>query len=252
MGHSEVKMVVLSVETSGRKGSVALGQEQRIIAEIAFSGMMRHSAELFASIQSLLNQAEKTPQDIRHLYLTVGPGSFTGLRIGITMAKMMSFANDIDIVPVSTMDVIAGNASQYIADTNHRIKRIGTILDAKRKQFYVSIFDRIADGWEKVVPDCLMTSAEFAQKFGESNEPPWLLGEGLVYYEDQFRADGFNIINEEYWYPRAANLFFIGRKLAQQGKFVNAAALKPLYLREPDAVEKSQRSKSQKNHRIPG
>ena len=245
-------MVVLSVETSGRKGSVALGQGQRIIAERTFSGMMRHSAELFASIQCLLDQAQKKPQDIRHLYLTVGPGSFTGLRIGITMAKMMSFANDIDIVPVSTMDVIAANASQYIADTNRRINRIGTILDAKRRQFYVAIFDRYEDGWEKVVPDCLMTSAEFAKKIGKSIKPTWLLGEGLVYYADQFRTDGFNVIDEDYWYPHAANLYFIGRKLAQEGKFVNAPTLKPLYLRGPDAVEKSQRGKSQKNHRIPG
>lgn len=243
MGHFDGKTGVLAVETSGRRGSVAVGQGQRIIAKRTFSEVMRHGAELFTSVQSLLSQAGKEPEDIKQLYITVGPGSFTGLRISVTMAKMMSFANDIDIVAVSTMDVIAGNASRYMADTNRQIKRIGTILDAKRKQFYVAVFERIADEWEKVVPECLMTATDFVERFGGSDEPIWLLGEGLLYYAKQFRTDGINIMEEDYWYPSAGSLYFIGRKLAQAGNFADAAALKPFYLREPEAVEKSQRDR---------
>lgn len=243
MGYFDIEKAVLSVDTSGRRGSAAIGRGQRIIAEINFSGVMRHSAELFTSIQALLRQSDRKPEDIKQLYITVGPGSFAGLRIGVTMAKMMRFTNDIDIVAVSTMDVIASNASKYIADTNRQIKRIGTILDAKRKQFYVAVFDRIADGWKKVVPECLMTATDFVERFGGSDEPIWLLGEGLLYYAEQFRTEGTNVMEEDYWYPNACSLYFIGRKLAQAGNFVDAAALKPFYLREPDAVEKSQRDR---------
>ena len=156
---------------------------------------------------------------------------------------MMCFTNNIDIVAVSTMDVIANNASRYIADTNQRIKRIGTILDAKRKQFYVAVFDRIADGWKKVLPECLMTAPDFVERFGTNDNPIWLLGEGLLYYAEQFRTEGTNVMEEEYWYPSARSLYYIGRKLAQAGNFADGSALKPLYLRQPDAVEKSQRDK---------
>jgi tRNA threonylcarbamoyladenosine biosynthesis protein TsaB len=237
------KTLVLSVETSGRRGSVAFGAGERVIAEITFSGVMRHSAELFTSVQALLNQVGKEAEDIEQLYITVGPGSFTGLRIGVTMAKMMSFANDIGILGVSTMDVIAHNASRYIADTKSPIKQIGTILDAKRSQFYISIFERVEDDWVKVQRECLMTASEFTERFGGSNKPLLLLGEGLLHYADQFRTEGINIIDEDYWYPSASSLYFIGRTLAQTGNFADAAALNPFYLREPEAVEKRQRGR---------
>lgn len=237
------KTLALSVETSGRRGSVAFGTGERIIAEITFSAVMRHSAELFTSVQALLKQVRKKPEDIEHIYITVGPGSFTGLRIGVTMAKMMSFANDIRIVGVSTMDVIAKNASRYIDDTKSPIKKIATILDAKRNQFYISIFERVEDDWVKIQMECLMTASEFVERFGASNNPLWLLGEGLLYYADQFRTDRIHIIDQNYWYPSAGSLYLIGRKLAQLGKFTDAEALKPFYLREPDVIEKQKRDR---------
>ena len=207
---------------------------------------MKHSAELFITLRSLLTLAGKEPENIEHLYITVGPGSFTGLRIGTTMAKMMALANEIDIVAVSTMDVIAANASRYMHDTGRQIKQIATILDAKRKQFYVAVYDRIADEWEKVVPESLMTATDFLERFGSIEKPIWLLGEGLLYYAEQFQKNGINIMEEEYWYPSAESLYFIGRKLAQQGCFADAAALKPFYLRQPETLEKSKRNKKPK------
>jgi tRNA threonylcarbamoyladenosine biosynthesis protein TsaB len=243
MGDFEKKTLCLSVETSGRKGSVALGKNARIIAETSFSGQMRHSCELFTSVQSLLNSKGKKAKEIGQIFISVGPGSFTGLRIGVTMAKMMSFANDTLISGVNTMDLLAVNATEFMEFNDCKISRIGTILDAKRKQFYISVFDRIEGKWVKILPDCLMTSSEFTEKFGQDDKPIWLLGEGLVYYAEQFHKESINIMEEKYWYPSAKKLYFIGRKLAQAGKFANSDALKPFYLREPGAVEKlSQKS----------
>ena len=242
----DAKTGILAIETSGRKGSLAFGHGKRIIAKRTLSGLMKHSAELFITLQSLLTLAGKKPENIEHLYITVGPGSFTGLRIAVTIAKMMSFANDTLIVPISTMDVIADYASRYIDDKNPQIKRIGTILDAKRKLFYVALFEKYADQWIKVVPDCLMTPADFVKRFAQEKEPIWLTGEGLLYYKELFRSENIYTMEEKYWYPSAERLYFIGRKLAQQGCFADAAALKPFYLRQPQTLEKSKRNKKTK------
>ena len=107
------KSLILAVETSGRTGSVAIGAGDDILAEKTFSGQMRHSAELFVSAERLLSQIGAGAEKIKHVYFAAGPGSFTGLRIAVTMAKMMAFANGAKIVAVSTMDVIAENASIY-------------------------------------------------------------------------------------------------------------------------------------------
>jgi tRNA A37 threonylcarbamoyladenosine modification protein TsaB len=71
------KKFALAVETSGRIGSVAIGQDDTIISESAFSGFMKHSAELFDALSALLNTVHARPEHVEHLYITAGPGSFT-------------------------------------------------------------------------------------------------------------------------------------------------------------------------------
>jgi tRNA threonylcarbamoyladenosine biosynthesis protein TsaB len=115
------KPLILAVETSSRIGSVAIALGEQILAEAAFSGPMRHSAELFPAIRSLLERFSRKPQEIDHIYISVGPGSFTGLRIAVTMAKAMHLANPpqrTKIIAVDTRDVIAANAIDYIKKKN--------------------------------------------------------------------------------------------------------------------------------------
>jgi len=231
--------IILSVETSGRTGSVAAGIGDEILVEATFSGIMRHSAELFPNISAVLTQIGKKSHDVDHVYISAGPGSFTGLRIAVTMAKIMAFAGKAKIVPVSTMDVIAEGANSYIKDKNVEIKRIATILDAKRKQFYAAVFEKSNGRWSKTMKECLLSSGEFIEQFATSTEPIWLLGEGLVYYKDAFTAEGVRFLDEKYWPATARATYLVGRTNAKAGKFADADRLVPLYLRSPEAVKKS-------------
>ena len=238
MAEQTDKSVVLAVETSGRNGAVAAGIGDQILAEISFSAQLKHSAELFPSAQRVLARLGKKVKDIEHLYIAAGPGSFTGLRIAVTMAKMTAFAAGVKIVAVNTMDVIATNATRYRIETGEEIGRIAVILDAKRKQFYIAVFDWADGRWVKVKADCLMTSPQFVRQFGSDKEPLWLLGEGLVFYKDAFLADGVRIMEKEYWSARAGGVYLIGRTLAKAGQFTDPANLVPFYLRRPEAEEK--------------
>ena len=85
------KSLILAIETSGRIGSIAIGSGDTIIEEYVFSGFMKHSAELFPEIQKILDNNHLIPAQISDLYITAGPGSFTGLRIAVTAAKRFHY-----------------------------------------------------------------------------------------------------------------------------------------------------------------
>ena len=221
--------MILALETSGRTGSVALGTTNRLLAEIQFSAQMRHSAELFPTIQTLLKNVNGTPADIKQVYVSIGPGSFTGLRIALAFAKTMSLAIGSKIVAVDTLDAIAAGGAEYIDSKDLQVNRIATILDAKRGQFFTAVYEH-NDGWQKTLPDCLMTPDEFLQKFA-SQTPIHLLGEGLVYYKDKFKADTVSFLDESLWPPKASQIYQLGLKKAAAQQFSDPLTLQPLYLR---------------------
>lgn len=238
--------LVLAVETSGRMGSVAIAAGEHILAETHLSGPMRHSSEVFPAISGLLKRFSKKPNDIEHIYISVGPGSFTGLRIAVSIAKTMHLANKVKIAAVDTLDVIAANADDYIRQEKTTVEQIAVVLDAKRGQFYVAAYRytgdeqrKASDGiWEKIFPDSLMTASQFLAQFADKTKPIRLLGEGLVYYADIFKAEGIHFLNESCWTPRAEKVHMLGWKMACAGQFANPLTLQPKYLRKPQVTEK--------------
>ena len=247
------KPLILAVETSGRLGSVALATGQKILADADFSAPMRHSAEIFPAIANLLGRFDRKPKEIEHIYISVGPGSFTGLRIAATLAKTMHLANAAKIVAVDTLDVIAANAidltiENTLRSSNHETQNtkhetIAAILDAKRGQFFIAVYQRTTNHepqttnhgiWKKIIPDSLMTAPQFLDRFACKEEPVWLLGEALVYCKDEFKAEGIRFLDKRYWTPRAEKVHLLGWKKAQQGQFADPFTLTPTYLRRPD------------------
>ena len=245
--------LILAIETSGRLGSVALAQGDKLLAESHFSGPMRHSAEIFPAITDLLSKFSKKPDQIEHVYISLGPGSFTGLRIAVTIAKTVALANNAKIVTVDTLDCIAANISPQ-----DNSQRLGVILDAKRGQFFIAVYEQSEQPpvsfprkressidyllyatrypLKKVLPDCLMTAEEFLAQF--TDKPIILAGEGLVFYKDKFAHKNIRVLDEKFWNPSAANIHLLGWQLANQGQFADPLTLTPNYVRGPDAIVK--------------
>jgi tRNA threonylcarbamoyladenosine biosynthesis protein TsaB len=247
--------LILALETSGRAGSVAIALGKKMLGETCFSGPMRHSAEIFPAIQQLLERFSRKPKEIEHIYISIGPGSFTGLRIAAALAKSMHLANGVShpqadetkIIAVDTLDVLAANATDYIKNEKAEgLNKIAAILDAKRSQFFIAAYQNEQGGWKKIMPDCLMTAEQFLENFADNSKsrkgwlapPVWLLGEGLVFYKDKFKADGIRFLDEKYWYPRAENVYKLGWQKALAGQFADPLTLQPTYLRKPDVKEK--------------
>src|SRR6185295_15226185 len=129
-------MRALALETSGRTGSVALVTDgAQIVSEETFAHGLQHAAHLLPMIDRLCRAQGWTPRDVDELYISAGPGSFTGLRIGITLAKTLAFATGVKIVAVPTVEVLTENAP---AEARHVI----IVLDAKRDQILTARFER--------------------------------------------------------------------------------------------------------------
>jgi tRNA threonylcarbamoyladenosine biosynthesis protein TsaB len=236
------KPLILAVETSGRTGSVAIAHGEQLLGETDFSGSMRHSAEIFPVAEALLQRFSRKPKEIEHIYISIGPGSFTGLRIAVAFAKTMRLANVTRIVAVDTLDVIAGNASDYSQEKDAAIERIATILDAKRGQFFIAAYQRLVSDsvcvrYEKTLPACLMTASQFLERFADA-EPIWLLGEGLLHYKEAFKHANIQFLPEDYWVPRASKVHQLGWEKALKGEFADPLTLQPTYIRRPEAEEK--------------
>ena len=265
--------LILAVETSGRLGSVALAHGDKLLAESHFSGQMRHSAEIFPAITDLLCKFNKKPDQIEQVYISLGPGSFTGLRIAVTIAKTIALANQAKIVAVDTLDCIAANvlSKSDESDRSDWSDRLAVILDAKRSQFFIAVYESVSQPdlslrakrsnlnqlktqnsklktdyplyatrypLKKVLPDSLMTAEEFLEKFTDSGKQIALIGEGLVFYKDKFAHKNVSVLDEKFWNPSAANIHRLGWQLANQGQFADPLTLTPNYIRGPDVTIK--------------
>jgi tRNA threonylcarbamoyl adenosine modification protein YeaZ len=256
VGAAKVKEGIDVLNTSSaieREGTLASAQP---FGEAGSSrSRMRHSAEVFPAIVGLLSRFGKKPNQIEQVYISVGPGSFTGLRIAVTIAKTMALANQAKIVAVDTLDCIAANVINFAAAESPQFyvgglnpdERLATILDAKRSQFFIAVYEqseirnpksKIDFPLIKVLPDSLMTADEFLDRF--TDKPVALIGEGLVYYKDKFiRRGGFavpnvRVLDENFWNPSAANVYRLGWQMALQNQFADPLTLSPNYLRGPD------------------
>ena len=220
----------LAIETSGRIGSVAVVEDGRVLGEEQFPHGLQHAAEILPRIDRLCRQQSWGPRDIGDLYVSVGPGSFTGLRIGVTLAKTIAFATGARIVAVPTVRVLAHNPP---AQSRHLI----IVLDAKREQIFTARVERQDDRWVESEPAHLDS---LAAMLARSPRPVYLLGEGVPYHRSFIPADDPSVIvtPAESWRPRAAAVALEGRRLAAEGHFTDPDRLAPLYIRRPEAEEK--------------
>lgn len=251
---------ILAIETSSQVGSVAVAQGNVLLAEYSFSGSLRHTSQLLPVMSHLTKQQGWEPSDIDHLYISNGPGSFTGLRIAVTVAKSFSLAQPhVRIVAVPSTDVLVQNALQAVTkNPRDNLKYVAVVLDAKRKQIYTSLYARDEPTAGKTTEENQNPVPHFRtirtamvcppEKLLEiSPRPLYLLGTGMKSYQEILTGDGIYWLDETYAQPHAANVYRCGYRLAQDSKYVSPDELVPFYLRRPEAVERWERTYGQKS-----
>lgn len=225
--------VDLAVETSVRCGSVALVVDGVVSAtERIFPGHA-HAAGLVPQISRMLSAAGVTPAHVGRIFVSVGPGSFTGLRLGVTFAKVFAFTTGARLVAVPTMQVIAERAPRG-AET------VLVVSDARRGLVYAGQFRRQhPDHPEPRIsgPVSLMTLADALKS---CPGPAFVLHDELPApaMQELAAAGHVTLIGPPASLPDAEGVASVGARMAERGEFVSADELLPLYLRLTEAEEK--------------
>jgi tRNA threonylcarbamoyladenosine biosynthesis protein TsaB len=218
----------LAIETSGRQGSIALANGEAVLQECSFEYGLQHAARMLPLIDEMCRSMSWQPAEIQRIAISIGPGSFTGLRIGVTMAKTLAFATGAAIVPIQSVDVLAENAPVTASE-------LIIVLDAKRGHIFTARFVRTVNGLMCIEPAHLDTLAAILARAGR---PVHLLGEGIDFHRPSIPDDSQIIVTESStWIARASVVARLANRAS--ASVVDPAHLTPLYIRKPEAEEKA-------------
>jgi tRNA threonylcarbamoyladenosine biosynthesis protein TsaB len=221
----------LILETSGRVGTVAVAEEGNLCASRTLSEGRAHARDLAPTVQELLREHGWKPGSISAVFVSRGPGSYTGLRVGIMSAKTFAYAAGCKILGIDTFQAIAQGAPEAI-------KTVEVIADAQQGKIYQQPFRRSSTGkpWNPESP-LLITTME---KWLSERDSSWAVtGPGI-------RALGERLpsvvarLPEETWDPTPQSVLCIGLDRWLRGSMDDIWTLEPLYLRPSSAEEKWQ------------
>lgn len=222
--------VILALETATLCGSVALVARDRCLTEFSLQTGETHSRRLLTGIDRLLQETGLDWREIDGVAVSLGPGSFTGLRIGLATAKGLVMASGAKLIGVGTLD---GLASQLfgVGDT-----LICPLLDARKKEIYCGFYRCDVRGRPRLQGEYMVMSPE--RLCDMIKEPVLLLGDGAVFYQDLLRdrlADHFSRAPENLFFPRASAVGLLALEKWQHHEFLDPAGSEPIYIRLSDA-----------------
>ena len=223
--------VNLALETSSRHGSIAVGRGDRLLETVVLAEQQRHAIELLPRLNALAAKHRFAPADIREVFVSVGPGSFTGLRVAVTTAKMLALAHGAKLVAVPTLDVVVQNAAAGDAG-DQAPTTVAVLLNAKGGRCFTAVYDRRQGRWMARGAPALLTPSEAIARAGT---PLTIIADRLPTCD---LPDGVTVRTGPLAVPRAESVWRLGRNLARREAFTAPHALSPLYVRLPDAEEK--------------
>ncbi len=223
-------MLILALDTATLVSSVALAGPDRLLAELTLQTKKTHSERLMPHIEELLALADTDKAAVGAIAVSIGPGSFTGLRIGLATAKALAYALRIPLVGVPTLAALAFGCPAPGA-------LLAPTMDAQKGNIYVALY-RWQDGsLEEAMAPAVMehtaAAAELAARAGRA----LVLGEAAELYAAAFRQAGHSIAEPHVVMPRAGSVALLGARLLAAGVRHDAMALEPFYIRRSEAEE---------------
>lgn len=249
-------MIVLGIESSSPVASVALVSEHKLWGEMTLNIGLTHSEQLLPLIDDLLQQAKVAPADLGGIAVAGGPGSFTGLRIGMATAKGLAQGLKIPLVSISTLLALAFQQAGCCCLASSPLNRalepessapakccclVSPLLNARKSEVYTALFRFAGDTYEQLEPAQAISPQLWAQKLAAYQETVVLTGEGVLCYEEIWRE----ILEEKAVYPpafsriaRGASVAWLGQQRLARGEQDDLFALKPMYIRSSEAQRK--------------
>lgn len=227
-------MNILAIDSSAAVASVVLQKDDSVLGEYFLDNGNTHSETILPMTESLLNRLSMTAKDIDLFAVSIGPGSFTGLRIGVATIKGLAFGSEKPCVGVSTLEALAYNLEGIPGI-------LCPVMDARRNQVFCALFKSDGTAIERLTPDGAMDLSELDKLLAAYDEPIYLVGDGYDLAKEVLTVKTMDtparLISQ-----CARSVAKIAKRKAENNNAVSESALSPIYLR----LSKAERERAEK------
>ena len=222
-------MLILGIESATAQVGCAIGGHEGVLARFESARGRRHVETLVPAIDFVRRQAQIELEEIGAVAVDIGPGLYTGLRVGIATAKAISLALRVPMIGVPSLDLLA-----FPARFSSRL--IAAVIDARRGEVFWALYRQVPGGVQRISPYRASRAAEVAGDLAASSDEVLLLGDGVHRYRETFaEIDRAEIADASFAHPSAGPLVQLAHARALREDWVNHWEIEPLYLRKPDA-----------------
>lgn len=222
-------MLILGIETATVQAGCALGGHEGVIASAHSAKGRRHAENLTPAIDFICEQAGIGLDEIGLVAVDIGPGLFTGMRVGIATAKAIAYALRVPMIGVSSLDLLAFSV-------RYSPRLIVPVIDARRGEIFHALYRQVPGGVQRMTEPTVGTAQDLASELMAMSEDVLLVGDGARRHAETFEeldkvepVDGGNL------YPSAVSLVQLAHARALREEFSPIDRIHPVYLRKPDA-----------------
>lgn len=224
-------MRVLGLDSATNVAGIAIVDQERLVAEFFLNTGKTHSQRLMPMLARLLAEADLTLADLDGLAVAIGPGSFTGLRIGLATVKGLAQVTGLPLVGVPTLDGLAWNAAGVRGI-------ICPVLNARKQEVYTALYQWKDEELNRLTGYLAISPEQLTGMLAQQEGPVTLLGDGVPVYGDTFTrhlGERVRYAPKTHVLPRAAQVAELGVRLLGKGHADDLHALKPIYIRPSEA-----------------
>lgn len=221
-------MLILGIESATTQVGCAVGGHEGVLAAARSGRGRRHAESLAPQIEFVLDQARIAIDEVSVVAVDVGPGLFTGLRVGISTAMATAFGLGVPMIGVSSLDLVA-------FPLRHSRRLIVVAIDARRGELFTAFYRAVPGGIQQVRDPDVVTPADLYGEMQALGTECLLVGDGALRYREHFSGlTKVEIADVSLAYPSASSLVALAHPRAMREEFVQPAEITPLYLRRPD------------------
>lgn len=222
-------MIILGIETSTQQVGCAVGGAEGVLASFSAARGRRHAEILTPAIEFVMREAQLDMRQVSAVAVGIGPGLFTGLRVGIATAKAVAFALRVPMIGLPSLDLLA-------FPLRHTQRLLVPVIDAKRGEVFTASYRHVPGGVQRVSSYAVMSPDDLASELEAQAEECLVVGDGALRYGEHFEGLAqVEVGTVGTAYPSADALVELAHPRAVREEFVQPSEIAPLYLRKADA-----------------